>query len=96
MEAVQKILQNPLVLNGLKMVAPEVALGVDLAMTVVSGIFGSRKRKPSAVKLLAAIDKRLAQVIKDLATTKSKYYRRECEIRAHELLGVLNEWDKLS
>ena len=96
MQEVQKILSNPLVSAGLKIAAPEIALGVDLAVTVVGSLFGSRRRKPSATKLLAAIDKRLAKVLEDLATTESKHYRRECEIRAHELLGVLNEWEKLN
>ena len=96
MEEVQKILQNPLVKAGLKVAAPEIALGVDLAILVVGSIFGSRKKKkPSAEKLLGAIDKRLADILKDLALTKSKGFRQECEIRAHELLGILNEWEKI-
>lgn len=96
MDEVQKVLNNPLVRNGLKVVAPEIGLGVDLAMTVVGGLFGSRRRKPSAQQLLAVIDKQLAGILKDLATTESKHYRRECEIRAHALLGVLMEWDKIN
>ncbi|MCV0439710.1 MAG: hypothetical protein K5880_13875 [Hydrogenophaga sp.] len=95
MDEVQKVLQNPLVRTGLKTVAPQVALGVDLAVTVVGGLFGSRKRKPSAAKLMAVIDKQLAKVLEDLATTESKHYRNECEIRAHTLLGVLMEWDRI-
>jgi hypothetical protein len=84
MEEVQQIIANPIIRQGLKVVAPELALGVDLVLT----IFGSkRKRQPS---LLPLVDKRLAFLLKEIATTKSALYRQECEIRAHELLGLLN------
>lgn len=87
MDEVQKILKNPLVSQGLKTVAPQVALGVD----IVTAMFASQRRKPRVEDILSIIDKRLAEVLKALATTESKHYRQECEIRAHELLGVLNK-----
>ena len=95
MNEVQKVLQNPVIRAGLKIAAPEIALGVDLAVTIAGSLFGSRKRKPSAQKLLFVIDKRLATVLEALATTTSEHYRREYEIRAHELLGILNEWEEI-
>lgn len=93
MEAVNAVLKNPLIKNGLAIAAPEIAIGVELVSGIFGGLLGSNKR--SAEQLLAVIDQELANVLKDLATTKSKHFRRECEIRAHTLLGILMEWDKV-
>ncbi len=93
MDEVKKILSNPILRTGLKMAAPEVALGIDLAML----LFGSLgARKPSIAALLRVIDQRLAVILKELAETESRLRRSELEIRAHELLGLLNEWDKIN
>lgn len=92
MDEVQKLLNNPVLRQGLKIVAPEIGLGVDL----VVGLFGAAKKEHSAKQLMSVIDKELAKVLEDLATTESRHYRRECEIRAHTLLGVLMEWDKIA
>ncbi len=89
MEAVTQVLNNPIIRTGLKVVAPEIAVAVEVAMLFLK----KRKKRASIEKLLEAIDKRLAKTLETLATTESKGLRRECEIRAHELLGVLNEWD---
>jgi len=94
MDAVTKILSNPVLRQSLKILVPQVALGVDLAVTLVGAYLKTRKRKASIEKLLKAIDTRLAVVLERLATTESKGVRQECEVRAHELLGVLNEWHK--
>lgn len=94
MDAVTRILSNPAVRKGLLVAAPEIALAVDLAVTIVKAFLKTRKRKSSVKKLLEAVDARLAVVLEELATTESKGMRKECEIRAHELLGVLNEWHK--
>jgi hypothetical protein len=99
MQEVQKLLSNPLIRYGLRAAAPEVAVGIELIMGTVGAIMGSKKRVPYAKHLLAlttVIDKRLAEVLEVLATTKSKHRRREYEVRAHELLGILNEWEKIT
>ena len=94
MDEVAKILGNPAVRAGLKVVAPEIGLGLDLAVTIVNGLFGSR-RKPKVEKLVAVMDKQLAGYLKELTTTKSKLRQQELEIRIHTLLGIILEWDKL-
>lgn len=94
MDEVAKILSSPAVRAGLKVVAPEIGLGVDLAITIVKGLFGSG-RKPKAESLVAVLDKQLAGLLKELATTKSKLRQQELEIRIHALLGIILEWDKL-
>jgi hypothetical protein len=99
MEQVQRLLNNPLFKTGLRIAAPEVAVGVELLMSTVGAIMGSKDRVPYAKHLLAlttVIDRRLAEVLEKLATTESKYRRREYEVRAHELLGILNEWEKIT
>lgn len=78
------------------MAAPEIAFGLDLAVSAVGLLFGSSKKSPTAEQVLHVIDARMAEVISDIATTKSKRYRRECETRLHELLGILNEWEKIN
>lgn len=94
MDEVAKILSSPAVRAGLKVVAPEIGLGLDLAMTIVHGLFRAR-RKPKIEDLLAAMDKQLASLIAELAVTKSRFRQQELEIRIHTLLGVILEWDKL-
>ena len=96
MEAVTNLLSNPVIKQGLRMAAPEIALGVDLGVTIVGSLFRGRKKEKAAKRLLVVIDSELAKVLETLATTKSKHMRKECEIRVHTLLGVLNEWDKIS
>jgi hypothetical protein len=95
MEEVQKVLNNPVIRQGLKVAAPELALGVELAVGFVTTLFGRRKRRLSVKKLAGVVDQRLAKILTDIATTKSKHHKQECEIRAHELLGILNTWEKL-
>lgn len=94
MKEVQNILNNPLLKQSLKLVAPEVFLGLDLLTVIGSSFFSSDP--PPAKDLVAIIDKRLAAILKDLATTRSVLDRRRCEVRAHELLGILNEWEKIT
>ena len=99
MQEVQKILNNPLLRLGLKTVAPELALGIDLAVMTYDAILGGSQRIPYAKHLLGltnTIDKRLAELLEGIATTQSKHKRRDYEIRAHELLGILNEWTKIT
>ncbi len=89
MEELNKILANPIVSTSLKAVAPE----IGLAIAVVQSIFGAR-HKPKLENLLSIIDKQLAAMIKELATTKSRPRQQELEIRIHTLLGIIIEWDK--
>ncbi len=91
MDEVNKILSNPIVSGGLKIVAPQIALGIEL----IRSLFSSSS-KPSLKQLLSAIDSQLASLLKELATTKSKFRRQELEIRIHTILSILNEWDKKS
>lgn len=95
MDEVTKLLNNPTIKAGLRVFAPEISLGLDLAVTVISSLFGRGQRKPKVEHLYAAVDRELAKVIKELATTKSKPYRQELEIRAHTLLGIIFEWEKI-
>jgi hypothetical protein len=89
---VNNILSNPLVSQGLKLAAPEIMLGVQL-LGNVGGIF---KKKNSKIQgMIGAVDKRLAENLETLATTQSDALKAECEIRCHELLGILNLWSKL-
>jgi len=92
---VQSVLNNPIVRQGLMIAAPEIALGIDLVVTITKGLFGSRKHSPSALELITIIDKRLAELLQQLATTKSRIMRSELEIRVHELLGILNSISKI-
>ena len=94
MQEVQKLLSNPVFQLGLKAVAPEIAIGLDLIIAATSAFMGMGD--DGVDMLLSVIDERLAEVLKELATTKSKHRRREYEVRAHELLGILNEWEKIT
>lgn len=96
MRAVRDILNDPVLRHSLKIVAPELTLGVELAVALVDKFLENRKKSQSAKALVNLIDNRLAKVLRDLATSDSVHYRRECEIRAHELLGILNAWDKMT
>jgi hypothetical protein len=93
-DEVAKILSSPAIKAGLKVVAPEIGLGLDLAVTIVSGIFKAR-HKPKIEELLAVMDRQLAKLIGELAVTKSRPRQQELEVRIHALLGVILEWDKL-
>jgi len=92
---VEAVLGNPVVSMGLKMVAPQLAVGVDLLMSAVDGLFSSRRASKKLKNLSQAVDGRLAHLLEEIATTKSKHYRRECEIRAHEILHMLHEWEQI-
>ena len=85
---VQAVLNNPLVKQGIRVASPEVALGLE----IIEGLFAKPMREASEV--LKVIDKRLAELLKQLAESKSKLAIRELEVRIHELLEILNEWSK--
>ena len=93
MQEIQNLLRNPIIRHGLRLSAPEVAIGVEALILIISGV-QKRKKRAKLENLLAMIDQRLAKVIEELATTESEHMKTECEIRAHELLGLLNEWEK--
>jgi len=92
LDQVASTLNNPVVAAGLRLVAPELVWGVQ-AMQLV---FGGRRRRPSAKKVLVVLDKRLSELITELSRPRSDAHRKELEIRIHEILHVLQEWDKLS
>lgn len=92
MYELEKILRNPILRTGLKAVAPEVALGVNLIMAIRGTVL---ERDPSIADLLQVIDRNLAETLEILATTESAHVRKEHEIRAHTLLDILNEWSKI-
>jgi len=89
-EEVTKLLSNPTIKAGLKVIAPEIGLALDIA----AALFGA-SRKPKAEQLYAVVDCELAKILKELATTKSRARRKELEIRAHTILGIILEWDKI-
>ena len=91
MNEVLTILSNPLILQGLKIASPSVCLGVDVALAIINN-----KTKPSVAALLSVIDKQLALILKELSSVKSAYRKQELEIRAHTLLNILHEWDKIN
>lgn len=93
MEQVTKLLNDPALRAGLHVVAPQLGLTLDLVGTVVSTIFGG-KRKVEIGSLLAIIDRQIADHIKELTTTKSKTRQLELEVRIHTLLGIILELDK--
>lgn len=86
---VQQVLSNPVLRQGLKIVAPE----VSIALEIIDSLF--IESPPLASDVLKIIDLRLADLLKQLATKQSDLLRNELEIRIHELLGVLNAWNKI-
>ena len=93
---IEGVLNDPVVRQGLTIAAPEVVLIADVAMAVIGGLFGSRKKKPTAEMVLHIIDTRLAEILHSLSNSPSPALKRELETRAHELLGILNEWEKIT
>lgn len=86
---VQSVLSNPVLRQSLKIIAPE----VSIALEIVNSLF--LKQEPIASDVLRIIDLRLADLLKQLTITKSELLRSELEIRIHELLGILNAWNKI-
>ena len=94
MEEVRKILQNPIVRNGLRIVAPEIGVGIDLVLLVADVLFASNE--PGVQQLLAVIDRQLAGILEQLVEVRTEAQKQELEIRAHTLLGILNDWGKIA
>jgi L-cysteine desulfidase len=92
---VDAVLSNPVIRTGLKVAAPEVALAVDALRALTGGLFS--KRQHAASEVIGVMDQRLAVYIQELAKKEtSKSRKKELEVRIHELLGVLDAWDKVS
>lgn len=92
---VDAALSNPAVRTGLRMASPEAALALDALRALTGGLFS--KKTHAASEVLGVIDARLANYIRELARKGiSKPRKEELEIRIHELLGVLDAWDKVS
>ena len=93
MQQVQNLLNNPVFKLTLKAIAPEIAIGLDLIVKTIGDIMGSYDPLDA---LLSVIDERLAEVLQELSSTRSEFHRRNLEVRAHELLGILNEWEQVT
>lgn len=95
LSGVDAVLGNPAVRAGLRIASPEAALAVDVVRALASGLI--QKRGHAASEVVAVIDQRFAGYIRDLTQKGiSEPRKRELEIRIHELLGVLDAWDKVS
>ena len=89
MENVITLLSNPAVLATLKVLSPEVAIGVDLVLAISKGLI--QEQNP----LLSIIDKKLTLILKELTDNPSLYRKHELEIRALQLLEIAAEWNKI-
>lgn len=95
LSGIDSVLGNPLVRAGLRTVSPEAALAVDAIRLLAGGLI--RKRGHAASEVIAVMDQRFAGYIKELTKENTSAPRkRELEVRIHELLGVLDAWDKVS
>jgi hypothetical protein len=92
MDKVTELLSNPAIRAGLSAVSPSLSLGVEAVLAIVSSL----RRKPGVDELLAIIDDKLAKALRELATKNPPFfYKRELEIRAHQLLEIVMEWEKV-
>lgn len=92
MDRVTELLSNPVIRAGLTTISPSLGLGVEAALVVVSSL----RRKPGVAELLDIIDDKLAKILRELATGNPPFfYKRELEIRAHQLLEIVMEWEKV-
>ena len=89
MDAVTNILSNPALRAGL---GNSMSIGLEVATILYSKI----AMEVSNQRLLSLIDRELAYWAKEYSTTKSVVYKRELEIRIHTILGILNEWEKIT
>lgn len=93
MDKVTALLKNPVVRTGLKIASPELAIGVEVALALVQSM---QPRKPDITELLKIIDKKLASILEQLSEEQPLHYKRELEIRAHQLLEIIVEWNKIN
>lgn len=92
MDRVTELLANPVIRAGLTTVSPNLGLGIEATLAVVSSL----KHKRGVAELLDIIDDKLAKILKELATNQPPpFYKRELEIRAHQLLEIVVEWEKI-
>lgn len=82
MSDLNKIINNPILWQAIKVVSPEIAIGVEL----VKSLFGKKTKNI----LLISIDKRIVHLLNELSKAQGPYYKQELEIRIHELLTLLN------
>lgn len=91
MDKLRLTLNNPIILTGLKLVSPElVTLG-----QMVAGVFSKRGKKRELNKLLQVIDEEIADCLERLSNAKSSAMKNELQIRVHELLHVLQKWERV-
>ena len=89
MDAVTDILSNPVLRAGL---GSNMAIGLEVATLIYSKIAMQSANRG----LLSLIDRELAYWAREYSTTQSVVYKRELEIRIHTILGILNEWEKVT
>lgn len=89
MDAVTTAISNPLIRASL---GPQALAGLELANV----LYGTIIAKYNSHQLVNVIDAQLASYARELSTAKSRVLQRELEIRIHTLLGVLNEWEKIT
>lgn len=92
---VNGVLSNPAVKTGLRLAGPQASLiaeGVQALMLT----FASAKPTHKEADVLDLIDTRAAELIQELAETKSRSRRSELEIRLHELLEIGQRWDRVT
>jgi len=94
LDKITGILGNPVVMQGLKLAAPELMFGVQL-LTAGGKLFSSGRRGPKATDLVADVDEQLAAQLEILAKPDiSDARRRNTELRVHTLLGLLTKWSQ--
>ena len=92
MDRVTELLSNPAIRAGLTAISPSLSVGVEAALVIAS----SFRHKPGVADLLNIIDEKLAKVLRQLTTEDPPFfYKRELEIRAHQLLEIMVEWEKV-
>lgn len=95
MNKVSNLLSNPAVVSGLRLVAPQLSTTIGLLSAVGATLFAGGEQK-TAAHVLEYVDDRIAELIQSISgsTHVSEAKARECEIRIHELLELLFQWDK--
>lgn len=89
---VGELLSNPVVQQGLKASAPQIAMALDL-VTAGGALFSTGRRGPSASDLVKDVDAELAKQLEILADkTISAPRRNNTEVRVQTLLGLLTKW----
>lgn len=87
MDKIKNIINNPVVMTAINSSSPQ----LYVALNVLYSIFA--KDPPNVNTLVKVIDDKLNHILKELAEKQPLFYKRELEIRAHQLLEVLVLWN---